>query len=147
MALFVIIISDETTFSTRDPNWVKNLISGLRLFNTNWFSSSCREQKNKKIKRQHDPAFWGPDLDFQKCWYRKFKKTKRTSGVLRYLKQFSSLFFVPRTGCLIVAVVEEAEPQLWSRAGLNSLGKKIKNHFDAPGFPPQKHLKILLTSP
>lgn len=28
--------------------------------------------------------------------------------------------FVPRVGCLIVAVVEEAEPQLWSRAGLNS---------------------------
>lgn len=57
--------------------------------------------------------------DFQKCWYM-IGEVECASSSGGGCEQVFRSVFVPRAGCLIVAVVEEAEPQLWSRAGLNS---------------------------
>lgn len=49
--------------------------------------------------------------DFRKCWYAKLKIEHSSSSAGGFDK-VSGPVSVPRAGCLIVAVVEEAEPPL-----------------------------------
>lgn len=67
-------------------------------------SLSYREQKQAGAPNQFG-------FDFRKCWYAKVKiehSSSSAGGFDRVLGPVS----VPRAGCLIVAVVEEAEPPL-----------------------------------